>query len=509
MQRVQISIAARLALCAVAGCVIMNPGAVAQGPTRWVQTHNILPPEGEDEFRFGYQLAASGDHAIVTSFRQIDTHHEQSVAHVYDLNSGLLVRTFVPPQNSNNNGFALAIALHDAQAVMNITTEPGGLHNAGAVYVHDIMTGELIHFLRFDEPQEYDGFGAAVGINEHYIAVASREATLPDNRGALYIYDATTAALRHRIRPLRNEPDGDFGTALAMDGDLILVGADGQFKQSGRSYVYHMPTGELVTRLDPPNPRVKGAFGRAVALREGRALVGAPYWPAEKRYGGAAFLYDAASGDLLHEFRRDVGQHREYFGDSVALGGGLAVIGASFWEGEADGMGRVDLYDLGSFEAVQALTDVRGNPFGHFGTQVAMDANSSRLVVSAERDRSEPGAYGSIFVYEQRPVTLVLEVEGACPGTTEVQVSHATPFRQVALLYGTNLGNGGLRSHLCPQLVIDLRLPLHASAPLQRAADEAGQVRVRTNLPPEVCGDLYVQAIDVSTCEVSNLVHIK
>lgn len=75
---------------------------------------------------------------------------------------------------------------------------------------------------------------------------------------------------------LRNE----FATSLAIEGELLVVGAYGDSQagaQTGAVYVYRRGAGPfvLVQTIAPPAPRSYGGFGYALALNGGTLAVGA------------------------------------------------------------------------------------------------------------------------------------------------------------------------------------------------------------------------------------------
>ncbi len=75
------------------------------------------------------------------------------------------------------------------------------------------------------------------------------------------------------------QPDGDFGTALAADGDLTVIGtpyaAVGGVSSVGVAYVFSTNSGELLATLNNPEPTEHDFFGEHVAVSGNMVVVGA------------------------------------------------------------------------------------------------------------------------------------------------------------------------------------------------------------------------------------------
>lgn len=267
-----------------------------------------------------------------------------------------------------------------------------------------------------------------------------------------------------------------FGRALALDGDRLLVGAPG-YDRSGQAFVFRYdPIGatweeeEDLTRLIPfPGPQLGDGFGFAVALDGDVAVVGAPNedsftgfayvfertslgWglsavlsgqaPAANLYFGTSVDVDgdaiavgeyrnAVSGFVVgaaYVFRRTLGGSwaREarilpepqfvqnpsltiYFGTAVSIRGGILAIGAMFFGSLGntnirDNPGAAYVYRLdlagGSPAWVfqKELISSDWSPWDEFGNQI--DVWGNRIVVTAhQKDVGPLEDAGSVYVF--------------------------------------------------------------------------------------------------------------
>jgi hypothetical protein len=101
---------------------------------------------------------------------------------------------------------------------------------------------------------------------------------------------------------------------------------------------------------------------------------------------------------------------------------------------------------------------------------------------------------------------LWLSASGACPGPAELNVSGATPSGPWALI--SSAGPGSVTVPGGPCTGTDLGVS-PAGLRLRRisSADAAGAGSLPVSLPDVACG-AYVQALDLSSCEASNVVSL-
>jgi len=139
-----------------------------------------------------------------------------------------------------------------------------------------------------------------------------------------------------------------FGWGVALSGNTAVIGAPRDLTGGpGAAYVFVKSGTHFVqqAKLAPRDSQGANLFGRSVALSGRTALVGAPGCCAlPPRYGvfrGAVYTFVRSGGRWVNRakltardgkgFVLDTSQQGDTFGDSVALTGGTAVIGAPTW----------------------------------------------------------------------------------------------------------------------------------------------------------------------------------
>src|SRR5205807_234948 len=107
------------------------------------------------------------------------------------------------------------------------------------------------------------------------------------------------------------------------------LAAVGAFNDPVPVYVFNATTGELVATLNNPTPTGYDGFGSSAALSGNQVLVGAFRNDTGATDAGSAYVFNATSGALIATLSNPTPASEDYFGQSVAVSGNIAVVGAS------------------------------------------------------------------------------------------------------------------------------------------------------------------------------------
>lgn len=210
---------------------------------------------------------------------------------------------------------------------------------------------------------------------------------------------------------------GEFGRSVAIDGDLVAVGASGEdavyvYKWDGDSYQW-----QQTLTAPPPEPQSGAEFGRAVALNGNLLVVGARFAPATKEVNdeevtvanaGAVYVFLRKAGSWEFEAKLTAGDFAQdggNFGRALALSGNLLVVTA---RKEDESPTEPDDGAAYVFERVgKSWTEpVRVTPDptdlatgGYFGQSVALRGNL--MVVGARNDNGNEDRSGSAYVFNR------------------------------------------------------------------------------------------------------------
>ncbi|HIL88991.1 MAG TPA: choice-of-anchor B family protein, partial [Gemmatimonadetes bacterium] len=192
--------------------------------------------------------------------------------------------------------------------------------------------------------------------------------------GTVYAYRASQEGWEEP--QLLTAPDSsrmdDFGHAIAVDGNTMAIGTPWKHDQAGAVYVFTRPTTDspwaITATIMPPVSESFGQMGTALALRGNELLVGAP------TAGGGVYHYRRSSGTWSLETTITAGGEVDGFGTALAWGGGDLLVGAPISD---DGRGRVYVVSLlengGWGEAGQVeLIGIANNENARAGTSITL-----------------------------------------------------------------------------------------------------------------------------------------
>ncbi len=183
----------------------------------------------------------------------------------------------------------------------------------------------------------------------------------------------------------------DFGYAVAIDGNTAAVGAVGDAQGNGDAvYVFVQSGGTwtLQQTLTPANAAAGDQFGYAVALSGDTLLVGAPL---RGNLNGAVdvFARSGAAWTQVTELTEPTATNPngDCFGCALALRGSAAFVGAPDAQGE---LGEVYLYSPSPSWGV-ASSWIGAVQNGTFGGALAIDGAGSTLLVGVPGFAAAPG----------------------------------------------------------------------------------------------------------------------
>jgi cysteine-rich repeat protein len=357
----------------------------ASGAPPVVRALTLLEPSPGRTSTFGASVAAVGTNVVVGAPAPGGVAPAgPGAAYVFDGVTGTLLHRLTAPTPTDNDGFGQAVgALGSNVLVSALRNGPGGA-SSGAVHLFDGATGDLLR--TFVDPAGNQYFGYTVATVGSNVVVGAPSA------GLAYLFDGASATLLHTFTV-------GGGWSIAAVGTDVLIGGTG-----GAAYLFDGTTFTLKHIFDNPEPGPDDQFGmRVLAVGTDRVLIANPAKNVLTiddglKPGGAAYLFDVATGTLLHTFHSEEDDYPDTFGLTLAALGDDLLIAAPR---ELNAAGVVYRFDASSGALQQEIRP--GNPttflFGkYFGTAVAVTGD--RLAVGAPSERRQSQGSGVVYVFD-------------------------------------------------------------------------------------------------------------
>ncbi len=287
--------------------------------------------------------------------------------------------------------------------------------------------------------QDGDLFGLDVAIDGDLAVVGEcNDSELAHEAGAAYIFQRDPGGSGDWVQLVKLTasdpfPYADFGRAVAVDGDTVVVSAD-VISPGGAVYIFQRDQGGpgawgQLARITGLDTSWSDRFGYDLALDGDTLIVGAY---AGGDYDGKAYIFyrDQGGPNAWGQVAMIVGSQvtpYDYFGCTVDVSGDTAIVGAPGDNGII-GMAYIFQRDQGGADAwgqVAALTPPDPVQHGWFGLPVSIDGDTAAISATGQ------GSDGIVFIYyrdQGGPDGWGLAARLTAPNP-KVQVGLAPPWR--------------------------------------------------------------------------------
>lgn len=310
-----------------------------------------------------------------------------------------------------NRFFGDAVALDGDLAVIGADADDTAGLNSGAVYVFR-NTGlawlETEKIVPADLGAQ-DQFGGAIAVQGDLVVVGAShqdDATHGVNTGAVYVYrdNGSTLVFEQKLLASNIGAGVQFGLDVAVDGDTIVVGSfSGAALFTGAAYVfeYDGTSWSETQMLVGTGTGVYDAFSVGLGLDGDWLAIGASSKDEAFSNSGAVYMYwhDGTSWNEVQKLTpADAGQD-DYFGLLDLDGNALAVSAVEHEDGTADNTGALFVFreSGGVWIEEQKLTASNAQDMDSLGRSISIDGDM--IVAGALTDTTAINA-GSAYVFE-------------------------------------------------------------------------------------------------------------
>ena len=362
----------------------------------------ILNPNPNTSDLFGYTLATLGENVLVSGYRDDAVALNSGAAYLFNVESGQLLMSLYCPTLLPQEYFGRHVAAAGDDMLIGSYRADFGATNAGAAYLFDGENGDLRQTFLNPDPDEDDYFGTALAGNHELVLIGARmDDTGATDSGAAYLFDKNSGQLLRTFLNPNPSENAFFGGTVAMFGDNVLVSSTGYSSGAGAVYMFSAATGELVRTINNPDPDLYEWFGSSICTLGDNIIIGTPNDNSLASNSGVAYLIDGTTGALLHTFQNPTPEEGDWFGTCVATVQGGVLIGAPNDTSLAGTTGAAYLFDPFTGELLDTLQAPYLTEGSDFGS--AMTGVGSRMVIAAPRANAQ-GYTDTGLVYVFTPV---------------------------------------------------------------------------------------------------------
>lgn len=385
--------------------------AVVAGGARGQQVARVVADDGAGGDRFGCAAAVLGDRALVGAHRDDDQGATSGSAYLLDISdpaNPIEIAKLLPGDGFADANFGYSVALAGGIGAIGATGSDS--QSSGAIYLFDTTAGVQLARLLPADAEARNGFGLAVAVEGGVLLVgAPYTDEFGASSGSAYLFDISDPANPVELAKLLPADGGYgelFGYSVAISGDTVLVGApsdDDNGPLSGSAYLFDIsdPTSPVQSAKILPADGVEWAqVGRSVAIGDGVALVGASGDDDLGPGSGSVYVLDVSdpaapvqTGKLLGAD----GGPDHHFGFTVALDGATALVGVIDDDTNGTASGAAYLFDVPTGAQLAKLLPGDGAPHDDFGTAVALHRGSA--LIGAARAGGDGRGPGSAYLF--------------------------------------------------------------------------------------------------------------
>lgn len=435
-------------------CVIAG-AAAAQCPPE--QMDKLTASNADTFDRFGIAVQIRGDLAIVGAYLDEGDGANSGSAYIFARQpDGTWIEQDVLTPNDGAGGdwFGVSVDVDGERALVGAQFHDAQGSNSGAAYVFeqepDRSWMQVAKLVPADSATS-DWCGHSVALDGDTAVISAQlDDDAGADAGAAYVFARNNDGSwseQDKLIASDGAAGDEFGTNVAIHGDLIVVGArwadlTGVGSDAGAAWVFHRDGDNWSeeAKLTASDATANDEFGFAVSVDTDTIVVGARLEDEAGTNAGAAYVYASDGQDNWTETAKLFGADTapdDRFGESVSIDNQRIVIGARQHDAAGADAGAAHVFQESpaGWDEVAKLQSDDLAPMDFFGIYVAIDG--PHVIVGANLDDDDGDQSGSAYVFNLDTagdppadfdcsgavdVTDLLQLLGAwgpCPGCLE------------------------------------------------------------------------------------------
>jgi hypothetical protein len=427
----------------------------------WEQQARLLANFGAANDYFGYSVAISGNTVLAGAYADdAGASTDQGSAYVFVRNGTTWTQQaqLLAADGAAGDYFGISVALSGDTALVGASNNDVGANaNQGAAYVftRSGTSWSQQAQLTAADGRPSDNFGVSVALSGTTAVVGAyhNDVGLNADQGAVYVFKRSGAAWSRnaQLTALDGAANDLFGISVAVSGETVAVGA------SGADVAGHAGQGSVAIYTQPGAPLIPQAqllaadgaefdqFGNSVALSGDTAVVGAYVDDvgADAEQGSAyIFVRNGTTWTEQAHLTAPYGSANDWFGWSVAISGETVVIGAPFDDVSSKpnrGSAHIFVRSGAAWTQQQILFAPDGEVGDAFGYSVALSGETA-LVGAFHDDIATNSDQGSAHVFMRSGTTWTHQQQlTATSGGAGEQFGFSVALDGETALVGANL----------------------------------------------------------------------
>ena len=275
----------------------------ARGGNNWKSRVKLSGEDSAAADQFGEAVYIDRITAVVGSPKDDDAGSNSGSAYIFEIDEGIWRQQakLVARDLAKRDAFGEAVVVRGGAVVVGAPAHAhSGKTSAGAAYVF-VREGETWvqqAKLTADDPGQGDGFGTsiALGGNTIFVGAPFHDAGGKEDAGAAYIFVPNGATWKQHAKLSAKDAgkDHNFGSGVAVDGNIAIVGAGGAKEaapSSGAAYGFARVDGvwEARKKVVPKEGGENFRFGLAVAMSTNTVVVSSAFRTLHSRTVATAF----------------------------------------------------------------------------------------------------------------------------------------------------------------------------------------------------------------------------
>ncbi len=337
--------------------------------------------------------------------------HEQSPS---ELLSAVFQTKIAPMDGQAGDNLGTSVSVSGDRAIVGAYADDDKGMESGSAYVF-LRNGETWSYeakLLADDGVDGDNFGASVALfGDRAIVGSPRDDASAADSGSAYIFvrSGGTWLQEAKLVAADGGPSDDFGNAVAIFENTAIAGArgaDSPIFQAGAAYVFAFDgmSWSQQAKLVASDGAQDDFFGQSVSLYNGWAMIGSPYDDDLGPFSGSAYVF-MRNGTSWSEYAKLLaldGEPGDWFGMSVSFDPGTAFVGAFGDDDRGSNAGSVYVFSElgGNWNQAQKLLAPDGVADDKFGYSVSYSGD--KAIIGAPENDANGAESGAAYLFARQ-----------------------------------------------------------------------------------------------------------